>query len=119
MKKILLFVIFSSLMVCGCQFDTTTTVNANNSVLWVQDFISEKSAKAVENPPASISICTYQNEVAYYVPAPCCDQFSSLYSIKREVICYPGGGSAGQGDGRCPDFDTAQAGCQEIWRDPR
>lgn len=115
----LLPALFGLIIFCGCQLKTTSETNTNSELSWVQDFISEKSAKSVENPPASISKCAYQEETVYYVPAPCCDQYATLYDAEKEVVCYPSGGLTGQGDGRCRDFNADKADCQEIWRDTR
>lgn len=35
------------------------------------------------------------------------------------VICAPGGGFTGQGDGKCPDFFDVAVKKQVIWKDDR
>jgi hypothetical protein len=84
---------------------------------WVKDWISEKKSNPVENPPARISKCSYNEEVVYFVMSPCCDQFDVLYSVNKTPICAPSGGFSGAGDGKCPDFsyDT----CEIVWKDSR
>lgn len=107
---------------CGCakkseQNNKTTNINGNPG--WVEDFITAKQKAEPENPPASISQCTYNNETAYYVPAPCCDMFDTLYNWNKEKICSPSGGQTGQGDGKCKDFSIDKNSCQIIWQDDR
>ena len=66
--------------------------------------------------PEYISRCTYQGQVVYYTPAQCCDIPSVVYDEECNDICWPSGGYAGGGDGRCPDFNEEDAACEKIWK---
>ena len=86
---------------------------------WVNQLIEKYKAEPVGNPPQSIWRYNYQGQVVYYVPAQCCDMFSTLYDADGNVICAPNGGIDGEGDGRCEDFLAQRTQEQLIWQDPR
>lgn len=123
MPKILFICIFIGLMVfCGCAKETgqnNKIANINGHPSWVEDFINAKKIAPIENPPASISQCNYNNNTVYYQPAPCCDMFSTLYDWNKNKICSPSGGTTGQGDGKCQDFSSDKNSCSIIWQDTR
>jgi hypothetical protein len=54
--------------------------------------------------PKEVWRYTYQGEPVFLVVPDCCDQYISVYSSKCVLICSPGGGITGKGDGKCPDF---------------
>jgi hypothetical protein len=54
--------------------------------------------------PKEVWRYTYQGETVFLVVPDCCDQYISVYSSKCVLICSPGGGITGKGDGKCPDF---------------
>lgn len=54
--------------------------------------------------PKEVWRYTYQDEPVFLVIPDCCDQYVSVYSSKCVLICSPGGGITGKGDGKCPDF---------------
>lgn len=86
---------------------------------WIQELIEKEESQSVANPPASISKCTYKDEVVYYVPPRCCDISSALYNIQGKIICHPDGGYTGTGDGKCKDFIKERDACEIIWKDER
>ncbi len=86
---------------------------------WVATLIGSFQRAPVGNPPQSIYSYTYRGQTVYYVPAQCCDQFSTLYDASGQVLCAPDGGVTGQGDGRCSDFFGARTNGVLIWRDSR
>jgi hypothetical protein len=43
----------------------------------------------------------------------------SLYDANRNIICAPGGGFSGAGDGQCPDFFQVRTNEKLIWQDNR
>ena len=86
---------------------------------WVDVLIRKFESEPVGNPPQSIWRYEYKGQIVYYVPAQCCDMFSSLYDANGNVICAPGGGITGTGDGRCADFNSQKTGEKLIWKDPR
>ncbi len=83
----------------------------------VQTLITAMMSQPVGNPPGSIYRCTYNGATVYYLPAQCCDQFSSLISSNCASICAPDGGFSGRGDGRCTDFSRTT--CTLLWQDSR
>jgi len=86
---------------------------------WVDQLIEKFKTEPVGNPPQSIWRYEYNGQVVYYVPAQCCDMFSTLYDADGNVICAPNGGITGAGDGRCKDFAAQRTGEQLIWEDSR
>ena len=86
---------------------------------WLGNLIQKYSTEPIGNPPQSIWKYEYKNQVVYYVPPQCCDQFSSLYNKDGNLICAPDGGITGQGDGRCPDFFQLRKNEKLIWKDSR
>lgn len=124
MKKLILMVAISIILVAGCsgpipletpQPQSTQIENPQ----WINQLIEKFEAELVGNPPQSIWRYAYQGQVVYYVPAQCCDMFSTLYDADGNVICAPDGGIDGQGDGRCEDFTAQRTQEQLIWQDPR
>jgi len=73
----------------------------------------------ISNPPISIYQYTYNNQLVYYITSPCCDQYTTLYDINCNVICYPDGGITGQGDHICDDFFEKRINEKIIWKDNR
>jgi hypothetical protein len=86
---------------------------------WLDAIIKRYQREPVGNPPQSIWRYEYKGQVVYYVPAQCCDQFSTLYDAKGKIICSPDGGFSGRGDGHCTDFFSTRANEKLIWKDSR
>jgi len=86
---------------------------------WVSRLIEQYKGEPVGNPPQSIWRYEYRGQVVYYVPAQCCDKYSTLYNADGDVLCAPDGGITGKGDGRCEDFLSQRSKEQLIWQDPR
>lgn len=98
----------------SCSQSTEPSVPA-----FVENLIKEFKSQPVGNPPQSIWQYEYKAQVVYFVPAQCCDQFSTLYDVTGKVICSPDGGITGAGDGKCPDFFTERKNEKLIWKDLR
>jgi len=86
---------------------------------WIDSLIIEFKNQPVGNPPQSIWEYTYRDQTVYYVPPQCCDQFSTLYDFKGNIMCAPDGGFTGNGDGKCPDFFEKRTDEKLIWKDDR
>jgi hypothetical protein len=86
---------------------------------WVDALIRAFEDAPVGNPPQSIWRYAYDSQVVYFVPAQCCDMFSTLYDAEGNILCAPGGGLDGRGDGRCPSFADERTQKQLVWQDPR
>lgn len=111
-KMLVLSCIF--LFVLGCSQSTEPEIPG-----WVNNLVSEYKAQPVGNPPQSIWQYEYKDQLVYFVPAQCCDQFSTLYDKNGNVICSPDGGIGGSGDGRCSDFFIERKNEKIIWKDSR
>jgi hypothetical protein len=114
MKTHFLVLITAVILLAGCS-STTQFMNP----AWVDALIKQFEGDPVGNPPQSIWSYDYNGHVVYFVPAQCCDQYSSLYDASGNVICAPDGGFTGKGDGKCPDFFDQRVNEQLIWKDPR
>ena len=124
MNKFILITAIACILIAGC---ACLTQNENplpaspqiENPQWVDQLIAQFKAEPVGNPPQSIWRYEYQGQFVYYVPAQCCDMFSTLYDTGGNVICAPNGGIDGKGDGRCEDFLSQRTQEQLIWQDPR
>jgi len=105
-----------SIFAAGCR---PSEAPPNQNPAWLDTLIAEFQSEPVGNPPRSIYQYTYRGQTVYYVPAQCCDQFSTLYDSNGNVLCAPDGGLTGMGDNRCPDFLTDRSSEVLIWRDSR
>ncbi len=99
--------------------DCTNPSSTNDIPDWINNLITEFKSQPVGNPPQSIWQYSYNNQIVYYVPPQCCDQFSTLYDKYGRVICAPDGGITGSGDGKCPDFFEKRTDEKLIWNDER
>lgn len=86
---------------------------------WVAELIASLESEPVRNPPTLIARYSYKEQIVYFVPSYCCDEMSTLYNSEGEIICAPGGGLSGDGDGGCPDFFDLRSDEEIIWEDPR
>ena len=102
------------ILAAGC---ATATPSANP--VWVDQLIQQFEGEPVGNPPQSIWRYTFNGQVVYYVPAQCCDMYSTLYDSTGKVVCAPDGGLDGRGDLRCPDFGSQRTDETLIWQDTR
>ncbi len=102
------------ILVAGCSQPTPS-----GNPQWVDQLIKKFESQPVGNPPQSIWRYEYKGQVVYYVPAQCCDMYSTLYDANGNVQCAPNGGLTGAGDGRCKDFLSQRTNEKLIWQDPR
>jgi hypothetical protein len=65
--------------------------------------------------PERIIQYTYRGKVVYLAEMPCCDHYNVLFSGKYSEICAPSGGFAGNGDGKCDDFDAKKSDEKVLW----
>src|SRR5574342_51485 len=112
MKRLHLLIMLAMVMVAGCSRPTSS---ANPE--WVDQLIKQFDSEPVGNPPQSIWRYEYNGQTVYFVPAQCCDQYSTLYDGDGNVICAPDGGLTGTGDGRCADFASKRTQETLIWKD--
>ena len=87
--------------------------------LWLRQRIQHILAVRKRNPTIRIVRYDYGGQAVYYESAPCCDQNSTVYDTKGNVLCHPEGGLTGKGDGQCANFDKRKANEQLVWQDPR
>ena len=96
---------------------STTNHHANSKC--IQTKIAAFQEEPLANPPIEIYQYSYYEEVVYFVSAPCCDMYNTLYDENCNIICYPSGGITGEGDGRCKDFFETRSNEKLIWKDDR
>jgi hypothetical protein len=115
MKNIIfLLSILLTVMLIGCARSTVP-----DEPNWVQDLVATYEKDPVGNPPQSIWQYEYKGQTVYFVPAQCCEQYSTLYDAGGEVICSPDGGFTGQVSEKCPDFNQERTDEKLIWMDAR
>jgi hypothetical protein len=105
---VLLILVFQSSVISACERGS-----------WLQNKITELKSQPVANPPAKIIQQRFEGKLYYYLPAKCCDMYSSLYTADGDFVCSPDGGFAGIGDGKCPDFVRQMEGEKVVWQDMR
>jgi len=98
---------------------TLNTSACEQQNLWLENKIAELEHAPVSNPPAMIIQKEWDSQTFYYIPAKCCDQYSSLYDQTGQLVCSPDGGFAGIGDGKCPAFVKRMTEGSVLWKDPR
>lgn len=86
---------------------------------WLQQRIAEYEAGPEHASASAIWKLQHQGATAYYVVAPCCDQFNPLWNARGDTICHPSGGFSGHGDGKCPAFKDEASHATLLWSDPR
>ncbi|WP_139381543.1 DUF6970 domain-containing protein [Pseudoxanthomonas indica] len=86
---------------------------------WLQQRIAGYEAGAEHESPSAIWKIRHNGATAYYVVAPCCDQFNPLWDARGDTLCHPSGGFAGHGDGKCPAPKDAGSEATLLWSDPR
>jgi Domain of unknown function (DUF6970) len=109
--------LMSVLLAMGCAEKNPVTPDSHQD--WVASLIRRLETQPVANPPAFIARYAYRGRIVYYLPAQCCDVWSTLYQADGAILCHPDGGFAGGGDGRCPAFFAERTNEQIVWRDPR
>ena len=103
----------------GAEESVTTVLATLKNVKWIDTVIDSLQKVDMQNPPAIIFTYLYNGDTVYYINAPCCDQFSSVYSKEGFLICHPDGGFTGRGDGKCLDFLDNASNRTLYWVDPR
>lgn len=71
------------------------------------------------NPPQLVVQYTYHGKKVFYIPAQCCDQYSSVYDDNCNLLGHPDGGYTGKGDGTLPGFLDEASNPKTIWKDDR
>ena len=97
-----------------------TATDTDEGPRFIDSLISHYESLPADEAPNSIWRVIYEGETRYFVDdMPCCDVMTILYELDGEVVCYPHGGIAGIGDGRCTDFDPGNAQNTLVWIDSR
>ena len=86
---------------------------------WLDALIAQIQVEEVTAPPTAIYSYQYRGETVYFRTSRCCDIRSIVYDAEGNVICEPGDGIDGGGDGRCPDFLQTRTEERLIFQDPR
>ncbi|MDO8458185.1 MAG: hypothetical protein Q7T07_14885 [Burkholderiaceae bacterium] len=117
-----LMVLSLSLSACAQKAESDTAAakpQLNTSIPWLQAKIWEFQSQPVANPPRTVSSTVYEGKTVYYISAACCDIPSQLFDEDGKLICYPSGGIAGGGDGRCKSFILDNPPRTPVWQDTR
>ena len=96
-----------------------TAEDTTNRPQWLRQRIAAVLAERKPNPTIRIYRYHFQDQEVYWQSAPCCDQYSTVFTLKGQVICHPDGGITGNGDGKCADFDKKKTNERLVWQDPR
>jgi len=100
--------------------ETVTEKTAEDSLPHcIKALIKKFASEEKTNPPQKIYSYTYKGKKVYYVPGPCCDNFSDLYDSNCHLLGHPDGGFTGRGDGKFPDFAKEKTNEKLVWADKR
>ena len=76
----------------------------------------ERFKSSPSTSPSAVWRYQYNGATVFYVPRlACCDIKSRLYNAQGTLMCYPDGGVAGIGDGKCRDFFSKRSNGQQLW----
>lgn len=126
--RILIMLAFGAFMSCSSTGKTVapdpapaegSKVSNDSLPVCVTALIEKFKSEDLANPPAKIYSYIYKGKKVYYVPGPCCDNFSVLYNDSCRVMGNPDGGFSGRGDGKFPNFSTEATNEKLLWEDPR
>lgn len=87
--------------------------------LWINSLVADLNSKPVKDSPESIAQYQYNGKIVYYFSPACCGKMSQLYDEGKNLICKPGGGEDGKGDGKCPGFIADRKNGKLIWEENR
>lgn len=118
MKSFTLLLVIAMLAPAGCASAASSPTPSGNPA-WVEDLITQFKDAPVGNPPQSIWRYQYNGQTVYYLPAQCCDMYSTLYDASGTVLCAPDGGLDGRGDLKCANFRDQRTGETLVWQDER
>ncbi len=117
--KILLPLI-QSVFFAACSATQSQTLDAvQNIPSCINDKIQSFKNEPKQNPPRSVTEYTYKGSKVYYIPGPCCDQFSEVFDSSCNLLGHPDGGITGKGDGKLPGFSKEVTDEKMIWKDER
>ena len=119
MKKILKikFIVLLGMMTLfpGCTDGGSNEIDAPPCII---EIIQSIKNDVLRNPPAQVWKWEAGDDIYYYITSDCCDQYNNLLNESCEIVCAPDGGITGNGDGNCPDFNSAIEKTL-IWEDSR
>ena len=81
--------------------------------------IGEFQNQPVASPPRGVSKAVYEGKTVHCLSAACCDIHSQLFDEDVKLTCYPSGGIAGGGDGRCKQFVLDKPALSTVRQDAR
>lgn len=111
-------------IIIACLSVVFTACSANKNVeqnlsSCINNKIENFKKDSLQNPPRTITEYTYKGSKVYYIPGPCCDQYSDVFDSKCNLLGHPDGGFTGKGDGSLPDFMKEATDAKIVWKDPR
>jgi hypothetical protein len=112
--KALLYCLCLTILSCR-----STKKNTNELSSCINNKIETFKKNSLQNPPGTITEYTYNGSKVYYIPGPCCDQYSEVFDSKCNLLGHPDGGFTGKGDGSLPDFMKEATDAKVVWKDER
>lgn len=82
----------------------------------LEEKIKAMTSDTNQGSPVSITRYIYRRQTVYYMVSPCCDKFNIVYDSVCNILGYPDGGFAGQGDGKMHDFKKEASDEKVIWQ---
>jgi hypothetical protein len=91
----------------------------NSIPVCIQQKVDQIKKEPKWNPPAEVHEYSYNGKRVFYFNSNCCDQYNIVYDENCNIVCAPGGGITGKGDGKCSDFNVNAKEVRLIWKDDR
>ena len=114
MTKVLLSSILFVVFVYGCGGSHENSVSLRIPSC-IDSLVKAAKGNQDGNGPQSITKYQYEGQMVYYVVAPCCDQYNTVYDGQCKPLGSPDGGITGKGDGTLQNFFTEASDKTVIW----
>jgi hypothetical protein len=108
MRRFLICGLLFLLTACGSQKDKISLPR------WLHDKIVQAERKS--GSYVEVWVYKYRGQSVYLFLPDCCDRMSELYNEKGKLICKPGGGITGKGDGKCRNFIAKRKHGVLLWK---
>ena len=112
MKVLFLLLVFPIITGNQCCNNKSTSNTGNSMPDCIKKMTTGDNAAGL---PLQIDEFEYKGKKVFYVTEDCCDKFNTVYDENCNAICAPSGGLDGNGDRRCPDFDSSAKHIKKIW----
>jgi hypothetical protein len=103
---LLLLIVLAAAGACKSQeeHEKSAPKNSEQQAPLVPQWLEDQMEAWQQEGYTEVDAYYWKGDTVYLAIPPCCDRFSELYNRKGKLLCHPGGGITGKGDGKCPEF---------------